>query len=143
MKYLKIITVIITTFLFSSCQNSKEKNNILNQDSVDETQIQDVEEPEPQPKFIVYKETITTPYYPDFPQAGGVSNDFVLKLSLDFKKASLNGPMTRISETQSGIFIFIEGSLMGISFYPTDNYVKIYTESGSEFGTLYKTNFEY
>ncbi len=143
MKYLKIITVIITTLLFNSCQNNKERNNILDQDSLDETQIQDLEEPEPQPKFIIYEGTITVPYYPDFPQAGGVSNDFVLKLSLDFEKASLNGPMTKISETRSGIFTFIEGSLMGSSFYPTDNYVKIYTESGSEFGTLYITKYEY
>lgn len=48
MKYLKIIIVIITTLLFNSCQNSEERNNILDQDSLDETQIQDLEEPEPQ-----------------------------------------------------------------------------------------------
>jgi len=38
---------------------------------------------------------------------------------------------------------FLEGSILGISFYPTKDYVTIYSKDGGEFGTLYQSKYEY
>jgi|TARA_B100001964_G_C13660190_1_gene348679 hypothetical protein len=142
MKQFNTIFILLGIIMMFSCQTNTEKNNSNNGSDVEVKQ--EVEpEPEPEPKFIIYEGSITVPYYPDMPQAGGVTNTYKLKLSLELDEASLNGPMTSIRETQSGVYTFVEGSILGISFYPTKDYVTIYNADGGEFGTLYQSKYEY
>ena len=145
MKQFNIIcSLLLGITLMFSCQTNTEKNNSNNSSDAEiKQEIEPEPEPEPEPKFIIYEGSITVPYYPDMPQAGGVTNTYKLKLSLELDEASLNGPMTRIRETQSGVYTFVEGSILGISFYPTKDYVTIYNADGGEFGTLYQSQYEY
>ena len=136
MKQFNIIFLLLGITMMFSCQTNTEKNNSNNGSDVEVKQ-------EPEPKFIIYEGSITAPYYPDMPQAGGVTNTYKLKLSLELDEASLNGPMTSIRETQSGVYTFVDGSILGISFYPTKDYVTIYSTDGGEFGTLYQSKYEY
>jgi len=116
----------------------------LNQGPVKESITEDKIEPEkdPEPKFMIYSGTITVPYYADNPEFGGVTNYYTLKLSLDYDKASLDGPMTRIREIEYG-YKFIEGQLSGIWFFPTNEYVMIMNKDNSEFGKLTFDKYEY
>lgn len=127
MKQFNIIFLLLGITMMFSCQTNTEKNNSNNGSDVEVKK-----EVEPEPKFIIYEGSI-----------GGVTNTYKLKLSLELDEASLNGPMTSIRETQSGVYTFVEGSILGISFYPTKDYVTIYNADGGEFGTLYQSKYEY
>lgn len=130
--------------VFANCNNKNDKPNSSNTENETIKQSEQTQEnSKPEPKFIIYSGTITTPYYPDNPEVGGVTNSYTLKLSLDLDKASLNGPMLRIQETQNGQYMFMDGKIMYMSFLPTKDFVTIYNYQGGEFGTLYKTGLEY
>lgn len=145
-KYNHLKIVIIEDKMFgqgmikvaNECVNND--NDWPNNESVNEDKIEPQKDPEP--KFIIYSGTITVPYYSDNPEFGGVTNYYTLKLSLDYDKASLDGPMTRIREIEYG-YKFIEGQLSGIWFFPTNEYVMIMNEDNTEFGKLTFDKYEY
>ena len=95
--------------------------------------VDDVTADPKKPQFVLYEGSITIQNAVN----STITENFKLKLSLDFDKANLNNSGDlKIRELKSGVYTFMEGSLLGLSFSPTTEYVTIFNLDGSEFGTL-------
>jgi hypothetical protein len=69
----------------------------------------------------------------------GISQDYVLKLKKDFSSASIGGgPYNRIEDQGDGSYLWIDGTIIGMSFKPMQQSCTVYGSDGSYFCTLYR-----
>ncbi len=69
----------------------------------------------------------------------GISQDYTLKLKKDFRSASIGGgPYTRIEDQGDGSYLWIDGTIIGMSFKPMQQSCTVYGSDGSYFCTLYR-----
>ena len=69
----------------------------------------------------------------------GISQDYLLKLKKDFSSASIgDGPYTRIEDQGDGSYLWIDGTIIGMSFKPMQQSCTVYGSDGSYFCTLYR-----
>ena len=69
----------------------------------------------------------------------GISQDYELKLKKDFSSASIGGgPYNRIEDQGDGSYLWIDGTIIGMSFKPMQQSCTVYGSDGSYFCTLYR-----
>ena len=72
-------------------------------------------------------------------EQSGISQDYTLKLKKDFRSASIGGgPFTRIEDQGDGSFMWLDGTIIGMSFKPMQQSCIVYGSDGSYFCTLYR-----
>ena len=85
-----------------------------------------------QPAEIVYQGTMTD-------NQSGVSQDYTLYLKSDFSAASIGGgPYYRIEDQRDGTYMWLEGTIIGMSFKPMKDRCIVYGSDGGYFCTLYR-----
>lgn len=85
-----------------------------------------------QPAEIIYQGTATDNH-------SGISQDYTLYIKPDFSSASIGGgPYNRIEDQRNGTYLWLEGTIIGMSFRPMSNKCIIYGSDGNYFCTLYK-----
>ena len=85
-----------------------------------------------QPAEIVYQGTMTD-------NQSGVSQDYTLYLKSDFSAASIGGgPYNRIEDQRDGTYMWLEGTIIGMSFKPMKDRCIVYGSDGGYFCTLYR-----
>ena len=84
------------------------------------------------PTEIVYEGTMTD-------NQSGISQDYTLYIKSDFSSASIGGgPYNRIEDQRDGSYMWLDGTIIGMSFKPMKNKCIIYGNDGSYFCTLYR-----
>jgi hypothetical protein len=72
-------------------------------------------------------------------EQSGISQDYVLNIKSDFSSASLGGgPYTRIEDQGNGIYMWLDGTIIGMSFKPMKERCIVYGSDGAYFCTLYR-----
>ena len=85
-----------------------------------------------QPAEIIYQGTMTD-------NQSGVSQDYTLYLKSDFSAASIGGgPYIRIEDQRDGTYMWLDGTIIGMSFKPMKDRCIVYGSDGSYFCTLYR-----
>ena len=85
-----------------------------------------------QPAEIVYQGTMTD-------NQSGVSQDYTLYLKSDFSAASIGGgPYIRIEDQRDGTYMWLDGTIIGMSFKPMKDRCIVYGSDGGYFCTLYR-----
>ena len=85
-----------------------------------------------QPAEIVYQGTMTD-------NQSGVSQDYTLYLKSDFSAASIGGgPYIRIEDQRDGTYMWLDGTIIGMSFKPMKDRCVVYGSDGGYFCTLYR-----
>jgi hypothetical protein len=85
-----------------------------------------------QPAEIVYQGTMTD-------TQSGVSQDYTLYLKSDFSAASIGGgPYIRIEDQRDGTYMWLDGTIIGMSFKPMKDRCIVYGSDGGYFCTLYR-----
>ena len=81
---------------------------------------------------IVYQGTMTD-------NQSGISQDYTLYLKSDFSAASIGGgPYIRIEDQSDGTYMWIDGTIIGMSFKPMKDRCVVYGSDGGYFCTLYR-----
>ena len=81
---------------------------------------------------IVYQGTMTD-------NQSGVSQDYTLYLKSDFSAASIGGgPYIRIEDQRDGTYMWLDGTIIGMSFKPMKDRCIVYGSDGGYFCTLYR-----
>lgn len=84
------------------------------------------------PTEIVYEGTMTD-------NQSGISQDYTLYIKSDFSSASIGGgPYNRIEDQRDGSYMWLDGTIIGMSFKPMKNKCIVYGNDGSYFCTLYR-----
>ena len=69
----------------------------------------------------------------------GISQDYTLFIKPDFSSASIGGgPYNKIEDQGDGTYMWLDGTIIGMSFRPTSNNCILYGSDGNYFCTLYK-----
>ena len=85
-----------------------------------------------QPAEIVYQGTMTD-------NQSGISQDYTLYLKSDFSAASIGGgPYIRIEDQRDGTYMWLDGTIIGMSFKPMKDRCVVYGSDGGYFCTLYR-----
>ncbi len=85
-----------------------------------------------QPAEIIYQGTMTD-------NQSGVSQDYTLYLKSDFSAASIGGgPYIRIEDQRDGTYMWLDGTIIGMSFKPMKDRCIVYGSDGGYFCTLYR-----
>ena len=85
-----------------------------------------------QPAEIVYQGTMTD-------NQSGVSQDYTLYLKSDFSAASIGGgSYVRIEDQRDGTYMWLDGTIIGMSFKPMKDRCIVYGSDGGYFCTLYR-----
>ena len=85
-----------------------------------------------QPTEFVYEGTATD-------NQSGISQDYTLYIKSDFSSASIGGgPYSRIEDQRDGTYLWLEGTIIGMSFKPMKDRCVVYGSDGSYFCTLYR-----
>jgi hypothetical protein len=72
------------------------------------------------------------------PQSG-ITQYYTLKIKSDFSAASIGGgPYTIIEDQGDGSYMWLDGTIIGMSFRPSKNSCAIFGSDGSYFCTLYR-----
>ena len=72
------------------------------------------------------------------PQSG-ITQEYTLTIKSDFRSASIGGgPFTTIEDQRDGSYMWLDGTIIGMSFRPTKNSCLVYGSDGSYFCTLYR-----
>jgi len=81
---------------------------------------------------IVYQGTATD-------NQSGISQDYTLYIKSDFSSASIGGgPYNRIEDQRNGTYLWLEGTIIGMSFKPMKDRCIVYGSDGGYFCTLYR-----
>ena len=81
---------------------------------------------------IVYQGTMTD-------NQSGISQDYTLYLKSDFSAASIGGgPYIRIEDQSDGTYMWLDGTIIGMSFKPMKDRCIVYGSDGGYFCTLYR-----
>jgi hypothetical protein len=84
------------------------------------------------PAEIVYQGIMTD-------NQSGVSQDYTLFIKSNFSSASIGGgPFNRIVDQRNGTYLWLEGTIIGMSFRPMSDKCVVYGSDGNYFCTLYK-----
>lgn len=84
------------------------------------------------PSLITYEGTMTD-------NETGIMQDYTLNIKSDFSAASIGGgPYNRIEDQRNGIYMWLDGTIIGMSFKPLQNKCIVYGSDGSYFCTLYR-----
>ena len=84
------------------------------------------------PTEIVYEGTMTD-------NQSGISQDYTLYIKSDFSSASIGGgPYNRIEDQRDGSYMWLDGTIIGMSFKPMKDRCIVYGSDGSYFCTLYR-----
>jgi hypothetical protein len=84
------------------------------------------------PAEIVYEGTMTD-------NQSGISQDYTLYIKSDFSSASIGGgPYNRIEDQRDGSYMWLDGTIIGMSFKPMKDKCIVYGNDGSYFCTLYR-----
>ena len=85
-----------------------------------------------QPSEFVYEGTATD-------NQSGISQDYTLYIKSDFSSASIGGgPYNRIEDQRDGTYLWLEGTIIGMSFKPMKDRCVVYGSDGGYFCTLYR-----
>ena len=85
-----------------------------------------------QPTEFVYEGTATD-------NQSGISQDYTLYIKSDFSSASIGGgPYNRIEDQRDGTYLWLEGTIIGMSFKPMKDRCIVYGSDGGYFCTLYR-----
>ena len=85
-----------------------------------------------QPTEIVYEGMVTD-------NQSGTSQNYTLYIKSDFSSASIGGgEFTRIEDQGNGVYMWLDGTIIGMSFRPLSNKCTIYGSDGNYFCTLLK-----
>lgn len=69
----------------------------------------------------------------------GISQDYTLYIKSDFSSASIGGgPYSRIEDQGDGTYLWLEGTIIGMSFKPIKDKCIVYGSDGGYFCTLYR-----
>jgi hypothetical protein len=72
------------------------------------------------------------------PQSG-ITQYYSLKIKSDFSAASIGGgPYTIIEDQGDGSYMWLDGTIIGMSFRPSKNSCAVFGSDGSYFCTLYR-----
>jgi hypothetical protein len=72
------------------------------------------------------------------PQSG-TTQEYTLKIKSDFRSAAIGGgPFTTIEDQGDGSYMWLYGTIIGMSFRPTKSSCAIYGSDGNYFCTLYR-----
>jgi hypothetical protein len=72
------------------------------------------------------------------PQSG-ITQYYTLKIKSDFSAASIGGgPYTIIEDQGDGSYMWLDGTIIGMSFRPSKNSCAVFGSDGSYFCTLYR-----
>jgi hypothetical protein len=72
------------------------------------------------------------------PQSG-ITQNYILKIKSDFSAASIGGgPYTIIENQGDGSYMWLDGTIIGMSFRPSKNSCALFGSDGSYFCTLYR-----
>jgi len=72
------------------------------------------------------------------PQSG-ITQYYTLKIKSDFSAASIGGgPYTIIEDQGDGSYMWLDGTIIGMSFKPSKNSCAVFGSDGSYFCTLYR-----
>ena len=113
--YLKSMTVT---------PNNLNGNSDVNTDNTTSQNTQSAE--------IVYQGTMTD-------NQSGISQDYTLYLKSDFSAASIGGgPYIRIEDQRDGTYMWLDGTIIGMSFKPMKDRCIVYGSDGGYFCTLYR-----
>ena len=111
--YLKSMTV---TPNYSKVNGEVNSDNNINQNT--------------KPTEIIYEGTMTD-------NQSGVSQDYTLYIKSDFSSASIGGgPYNRIEDQRNGTYLWLDGTIIGMSFKPMKDRCIVYGSDGSYFCTL-------
>lgn len=84
------------------------------------------------PTEIIYEGTMTD-------NQSGISQDYTLYIKSDFSSASIGGgPYNRIEDQRDGSYMWLDGTIIGMSFKPMKDRCIVYGNDGSYFCTLYR-----
>ena len=113
--YLKSMTVTPNS---SNVNGNVSTDNIISQST--------------QPAEIIYEGMATD-------NQSGTSQNYTLYIKSDFSAASIGGgAFTRIEDQGNGVYMWLDGTIIGMSFRPMSNKCIIYGSDGNYFCTLYK-----
>lgn len=69
----------------------------------------------------------------------GISQEYTLYIKSDFSSASIGGgPYSRIEDQRDGTYLWLEGTIIGMSFKPMKDRCVVYGSDGGYFCTLYR-----
>lgn len=69
----------------------------------------------------------------------GITQNYILKIKSDFSAASIGGgPYTIIENQGDGSYMWLDGTIIGMSFRPSKNSCALFGSDGSYFCTLYR-----
>jgi len=85
-----------------------------------------------QSNLITYQGTMTD-------NQSGISQDYTLNIKSDFSSASIGGgPYNRIEDQRDGTYLWLDGTIIGMSFKPMKDRCIVYGSDGEFFCTLYR-----
>lgn len=103
----------------SNDEGSNENDESANADAIDN-------------RDIVYSGTMNDPQ-------SGITQDYTLKIKPDFSAASIGGgPFVTIEDQGDGSYMWLGGTIIGMSFKPSNNSCMVFGSDGSYFCTLYR-----
>lgn len=72
-------------------------------------------------------------------ELNNITQDYVLKIKPDWSSASIGGgPYTTIQNQGNGVYMWMDGSIIGMSFKPLKDKCIVYGSEGDYFCTLYR-----
>lgn len=73
----------------------------------------------------------------------GISQEYTLYIKPDFSSASIGGgPYNRIEDQRDGSYMWLDGTIIGMSFKPMSDRCIVYGSDGNYFCTLYSKNIK-
>jgi hypothetical protein len=72
-------------------------------------------------------------------EQSGISQHYILKIKSDLRSASIgDGPYNRLEDQGDGSYMWIDGTIIGMSIKPSRNSCVVYGNDGSYFCTLFR-----
>jgi hypothetical protein len=103
----------------SSDEGSTENDESSNAEAMDKSEL-------------IYSGTMNDP-------ESGITQDYTLKIRPDFTAASIGGgPYITIEDQGDGSYMWLGGTIIGMSFKPSNNSCIVFGSDGSYFCTLYR-----
>lgn len=143
--------VIITCLILLGCNQTE--NISASSNTVTSNPVTENSQPEPQidntPSTAPEVEETTTQkntYSNELTYSGsasdpqsGITQYYTLKIKSDFSAASIGGgPYTIIEDQGDGSYMWLDGTIIGMSFRPSKNSCAVFGSDGSYFCTLYR-----
>jgi hypothetical protein len=114
----------IETPTFESLGQSSDEGSSGNDES---SNAEDMDKSE-----LIYSGTMNDP-------ESGITQDYTLKIRPDFTAASIGGgPYITIEDQGDGSYMWLGGTIIGMSFKPSNNSCIVFGSDGSYFCTLYR-----